>query len=390
MASKSKMEVITSITDSAALQEITTRKVLLAGESVFVSLNPTVPPGFVQQQARDAVSGLFAQFSKNVPKVFVAVDERLVDLSKLRFALAFDGYLSWGLRERRKGSTILFGGGESETGVNVEIMVFADNRLIELHEKSLPESSSTYFRDAVQAMIAELRMAFPTARFVQAAPLADWGMEGVEYIDDKPLRSLSYRPLTRTVTNRATYVIPAALAALGLLAYSAAVMTGWNTYSTAVADYELAVADPAIKSKGGMDTDFLSIMNNRRMYMEQPRRQTALADKSSSIVRGIAAVPNVRIVELKLPAPNLNPQAQVGITISPDADKARNQITSDRSPDVWISIAVPKSGEPAIVQAKTVMIQVANSTGMSLRLAHQGWRDDQARRIFNIEGFIHD
>lgn len=362
----------------------------MAGDPVFVSLDATVPAGFVQQSARDAASGLFSQFSKDAPRVFVAVDERLLDLPNQRFALAFDGYLAWGLREHRKGLTILFGGGESENSVNVEIMVFGDNRLVELREKSLPHKGSTYFRDAYQAMIAELRIDFPSARFVQAAPLTNWEAEGIEYIDDKPLRRLSYRPLVRTVSRRSAYAVPAAFVALGLLTYPAAVMIGWNDYSTAVADYELAIADPAIKSKGGMDTDYLTTMNARRMFMEQPRRQIALADKSSSIVRGIAAVPNLRIIEMKLPAPSINPQAQIGVTVNPDVEKMRKSITHDRSPDVWVSIAVPKSGEEAIIQAKAVMNQIANNTGMSWRLVHQGWRDDQTRRILNIEGFVHD
>ena len=386
----SKLNVLSSIVDTESLRNIVTRKVLLAGEPVFASLNSTVPSGFVQQQPRDAAAGFFAQFSKTSPQVFVAVDARLIDLPKLRFALAFDGYLAWGLRQRRKGPTILFGGGESENAVNVEIMVFADGRLIELREKSLPAVSSSYFRDALQAMIAELKLAFPTAQFVQADPLTDWKIDCVEYIDDKPLRNLSFRPLTTTLARRSVYVVPTAIAVLGLVAYPTAVMSGWASYSSAVTDYELAIADPAIKSKGGMDTDFLNTMNARRMFMEQPRRQTALAEKAASIVSGIAAIPNVRIIEMKLPAPGISQQAQIGITISPDAEKLRNQITQDRPPDVWMSIAVPRSGEPAIIQAKAVMIQIANNTGMSLRLAHQGWRNDQTRRLYTVEGFVHD
>lgn len=382
---------MSSISDPTALNAITARKVLLAGYPVFISLNPTVPPpGFVLLPPRDAAAGLFTQLSKDAPKVLVAVDERLLDIPKLRFALAFDGYLAWGLRERRRYPTILFGGGETDTAVIVEIMIFADNRLIELHEKSLPHIGSSSFRDALQGVIAELRIDFPTGRFVQAAPLTDWGVDGVEYIGEMPLRKLSYRPLSRTLTRRPAYVVPAALAAVGAMIYPAVVVSSWNDYSNAVAAYDHAIADPAIKSKGGINTDFLTTMNARRMYMDQPRRQTALADKASNIVRGIAAVQNVRVVEIKMPAPSINPQSQIGITVNPDAAKMRNQITQDRSPDVWLSIAVPKSGEASIIQAKGVMTQIANSTGMSLRLAHQGWRDDQTRRFFNIEGFIHE
>lgn len=386
----SKFPVLCSVGDPSSMASIAGRKVILAGEPVFAALSTSEPPLFVAQQPRDAAAGLLAQFRKNSPKVFVAVDERLLALTRMRFALAFDGYLAWGLRERSKAPVVLFGGGESESSVNLEILVFAENRLIELREKSLPGTGSTYFRNVVQGMLEELRMNFPTARFVQAAPLADWALEGVEYIGEKPLRGLSFRPLTRMRSRHSNFVVPAALTMLGLLAYPGAAVTGWNAYSSAVADYERAIADPAIKAKGGMDTDFLATMNARRIYMEQPRRQTALANKASSIVRSIASVPGVRIVEMKLPAPGISVQNQIGITVNPDAEKARNKITADRPPDVWVSIAVPRSGEAAIVQAKVVLTVIANTTGMSLRLAHAGWRDEQSRRIFNIEGFVHD
>lgn len=386
----SRSRVLSTVDDLATL---TTHKLMLAGNPVFISLNPIVPPGFIQLQSRDAAGGLLAQFSKNTPKVLVYVDERLIDLPRMRFTFAIDGYLAWGLRERRKVPTILFGGGETDTNTNVDIMVFAENRLIELHEKSLPRIRSINFRDALKTMIAELKITYPTARFVQAAPLTNWEIDEVEYIDDKPLRSLSYRQLTRKFTHRSTYVVPVVLATISFVIYPMSVMMGWNSYSNTVADYEHEIADPAIKSKGGMDTELLNVMNARRMFMEQPRRQTALADKSFSIIQGIATIPNVRVVEIKLPAPNSNPQPRTGISVNPDAEinHHQSQVALNRDADVWLSIAVPKSkNEAAIVQAQAVMIQIANSTGMTLELAHQGWREDPNHRIFNMEGYIHD
>jgi hypothetical protein len=41
-------------------------------------------------------------------------------------------------------------------------------------------------------------------------------------------------------------------------------------------------------------------------------------------------------------------------------------------------------------QAQSVMAQIAAHTGMSLRLTHQGWREDKETRTFRIEGFFHD
>jgi len=373
-----------------AVGSLSARKILLIGETVFASLQPSVPDGFVQQAPRDAASGLTTYFGKTAPKVYVSVAARLLDLQKTRFALAIDGYITWGLRKYRKGTAVLFGGAQTTGSTAVNILVFSNGQIIDLDEKVLPEPSSGYFRDALMTMIADVRLRFPTARLVQAAPLDDWQIEGVEYIGDEPIRRLSYRPLVRNYSQRPSLVLPGAIAAIGIVIYVGAVSVGWNQYSRAIARYEAELTDPAIQKHGGVDSGFLDIMNARRIYMEQPRRQTELANKVASIVRGIGAVPDVQVLEMKMPAPSIVPQQQVGITVNPEQAKQKQQITPDRAPDVWFSIAVPKAPDAAINQARSIMILIANHTGMSLRLDHHGWRDDQNRRIFNIEGFIHD
>ena len=381
---------VLAATDSASLRAVTARKILLAGEAVFASLQPAVPDGFTQQTPRDAVAGIFAQFAKSAPKVFVSVDDRVFDVPKVRFALAIEGYLAWGLRECKRGTTVLFGGAETAQSTSVTIIVFSDSRVVELDEKVLPETSASYFRDALTSMIAELRMKYPTARMVQADPLESWDIPEVAHVGDAPLRGLSYRPLRKNHRRRMAYAVPATIVGLGALFYIGALTTGWNRYQQATDDYELAIADPEIRARGGIDTNFLDVMTARRVYMEQPRRQAVLADKTEFVARGIGGVPNVQILEMRLPAPSITLQQQPGITVSPEQAKQRNIITPERSPDVWLAISVPKTNDAALNQAQQVMTMIANNTGMSLRLAHQGWRDDKNRRVFNIEGFIHD
>lgn len=384
-----KMQVITSM-ENVDVQEIQAKKILLSGEAMFASFSANIPQGFAAQAPREATAGIFTQFSKDAPKIHVAVDEKIFDIRKIRVAFAIDGYLNWGLRQRSKVPIILFGGGELESSVNVEIMVFHKNRLIELREKSLPPIGAMYFSDALSAMLAELRVAYPTARLVQSAPLSDWSVKEVEYIGDKAIQGLTYRPLNRTTNERSSYAIPFAIAALAMSIYPALAMNGWSAYNAAIEAYDTAIADPAIKSKEGMDTDFLTMMNSRRIYMEQPRRQTILVEKSESIVSGIAAIADMKIVEIKIPAPGVKSQEQIGLTADPDQEKKRAVINKERPADIWISLSAPKSGEVAMTQAKEIMTEITKNTGLSLRLTHQGWREDGKRRVFNIEGFIHD
>ncbi len=371
------------------IREITSRKLLIGGQAVFASMQPTTPPqGFVQQAPREAAGGLLSGFKKNMPKVYVYVDPKLFELPKARYALTLDAYLGWGVRHR-KGVTVLIGGLETDDETSVEVLVFDSGGLIDLADRNLPERSSTKFRSAADALIDDYRARFPSARFVQAAPLSDWELVGVDYIGEKPLRRVSYRPLVKTISAKTGYVIPVAIALVGVAFYGGALSKGWGRYTRAVAEYEQAAADPAIQKQGGIDVGYLDVMQQRRFFMDEPRRQEILSQKTESFVRGIGAVQDVKIIELKLPAPSINPQSQIGVTISPENAQAKNKLNGDRAPDVWMTISVPRSDAPAIDQAKQVMTTIANSTGMSLRLAHQGWKDDQSRRIYTIEGFIH-
>jgi len=384
-----KPQVLANISDET-LRALSSKKVLLAGETVAASLDPWVPEGFVQQAPREAVAGILAQFEKNAPKVHLSVDGRLFDVTRIRFAIALEGYIAWGLKERRKGATILFGGAGTAHTTNVSILVFTNGRVTEIDEKVLPEASSTYFRDVMSPMVQELAIKYPAARMVQAAPLENWNIPGVEYVGDEALKGLSYRPLVRVFNRRAAYVVPGGVAAIGVLFYLAVTTVAWNNYSREVDEYDATMADPTITTQGGIDTHFLDAMTARRQYMDQPRRQSALAEKAAGIVRGVGALPDVQILELKLPAPSVNPSSQIGITVNPEQRPQTQQITADRTPDVWISVALPKTADPAINQAKAAMTVMANNTGMSLRLAHSGWREDKGRRIFDVEGFIHE
>lgn len=385
------------IITSAQIDQPSTRKVrrvLLAGEVVFASLQGSAPPqGFVPQTPRDALAGLAVHFMKNAPKVHVSIDKRLCKTPGLRCALALDGYLAWGLGERRKGMLVLLGGAQGEHSTHVCILAFSGGKVVDLDEKVLPESTATYFRDALVSMVGELRLKYPTAHFVQAAPLPDWSLEDVEYVGERPLRGLSFRSISLRGRSRhaAPALIYASIGVIGVSFYAAAITTGWNRYDSAVTGYGKAVSDPAIEGRGGIDTEFLSVAGARRLYMTSPRRQADLVEKAEAVVRGIGSVPGVLILEMKLQGQAIRtPQAAIAGAVdpSPKLEERRGSLNSERVADVDISLSVPLSPEPAMDQARTVMAQIASHTGMSLRLTHQGWHEEKGTRVFHIEGFF--
>src|SRR5690606_743076 len=136
--------------DDQDLNEITARKILLAGETVFLALDDKtlIPSGFVEQAPREGAEYLRALFRKSTPTVHVAVDERLFSVSKSRVALAIDGYLNWGLSLKGQTTTVLIGGCSTRHGTSVEIVVFYAGLVQEIGEKNLPAPDDPIFTDA--------------------------------------------------------------------------------------------------------------------------------------------------------------------------------------------------------------------------------------------------
>lgn len=387
------MAMINAIANLADLDGDLSGKLIVGGAVVFATTQATqVPPkGFVAQRPREAASGFFGGFKKNSPKVYVYVDPKLFNPGKKRFAFLIDAYLSWGLSQRkRKGVVVIFGGIEREVGeFHIDVLVFDAGRLVDLYDKEIPERGSIAFNAAVESVIGDVRSKYSTATIVQAGPMGSFNLPGVEYIGAKPLKSVSYRPISKGMRAYGDFLIPALIGIGGLLCYICAIGIGWDKFSGAQARYDLIAADSAFKSQGGVDTSYINVMTQRRFFMDAPRRQDLLPNAALNIVRGIGAVPMVQIIEMKLPAPSVNPQTQYGFAVVPAGKTNNDLITAQREPDASLMISVPRTAASAMDQAREVMTIIANETGMSLRLANNGWKDDGKRRTYTIEGFIH-
>ena len=189
------------------------------------------------------------------------------------------------------------------------------------------------------------------------------------------------------------FVIPAALAVIGIAYNFGAIGMAWTDWGSAQGNFNEAVNDPALRETGGIDSAYIDVMNQRRIFMETPRKQDVLPDKVLQIVRGIGVLPGVQIIELRLPAPSVTVQIPGQSTAAPiiNAESGKNHdlITADRGADAQIRISMPKSAASAIDQAREVLSQLAGGTGMSLRLTQDGVAEDKDRRVFTIEGFIH-
>lgn len=372
------------------------KKILVAGDAVFTTtdVGQEISDFYAEQIKRQGTSllGYLQGLGARGLNLRVSVARSVIEeLPKARVGFAIDGYLRWGLMRTQR--TVLLGGASNSEHTVMDVLVFEKGRLIEKDGRMLPTPDSLSFADAVQSVVKELREKYAGARMFQAAPLPDFNLADVTYLGKAPLSKVSYRPLhaSSEATFTQSWSTPAAIFMAGGLAYGALIGMGWVKYSQAKDEFQTAIDHPAIREAGGVDQGYLSIMQQRRLFMEEPRRQLLLSDKAGEIVRGVAHVDGIRVVEMQMPAPTVGPaSASSQVLVQTDAATGKG-FSGDRRPDVSMTISVPAAKGPALEQARDVMMTIARETGMDLRLAQQGgWREDAAhdRRIFVIEGLL--
>lgn len=369
------------------------RRLLLSGQSVFATLqDKDVPPtGFKHYVDRRVEPGLVQALQGRGAVVRVYVHEAAMRMPKVRFGLVLDGYLAWGFSKAKSGMTVLFGGCETASAVIVQTLVFSAGKLIAIDEHMLPSLGDGLFKSHLGIMLEKCRVAYPSARFVQAAPLSDWEEQGIEYVGQAALRRIGYNKITEKKASSQSNALPIAVTLLAGVGAIGVAYAGWAKYNTAAANYAIAIDDPLIRQHGGVDTTGLDRSNARRAYMELPRRQHALVAVATQVAKGVASIPATKIVDLTVPAPATNQgAAAVGFEAGPAADEARKVLSPDRAPDFRATISAPKAGNmTGLGQGQDLLEQLSKQTGMSLRLAHQGLREEANKRLYTIEGFVH-
>lgn len=384
---KSRADFVT-VASTADLLDLQAKRVLVGGALLATSTQSDAPPkGFTSLAPRDGSTLRNQLMKKGRSRLFLALHPMLQDLGRQRFAFLPDAYLAWGLRQK-KGFYALIGGIEkAEDYFQVDVMVFNDGILLDLFDMTVPGRDDFRFAAAAQVVLETIRGRYASAQIALAAPLSDWNMPTVVYEGASPLKRLSFKPLERSGTSRRDFVLPGAIALTALCFYGGAIVSGWNRYSSEVKNYDQIAGAAELKSLGGIDADYIAVMTQRRLFMEAPRRQDLMPARMLEIVKGIGIVPGVQIHEMRLPAPSIGVAAAPGILVVPEGAK-EDDATSERQPDALLRLSVPKTAAPALEQARELMVMLRGSTGMTLRLIHRGWQDDNARRTFTIEGFL--
>lgn len=389
----------------SALDGVTHRKVLVCGDCIMATLDSSAlaaavdPQGqvgrMIPQAPRVTAPALKGMFGARGKPLLFAVDHRLFDRQRTRFAFAIDGYVSWGLRHGR-GTTVLLGGAQDGGNTYLDVLVFQDNVLVEVQSNELPSHLDARFSAFLATLLDSLTERYAQPRIVAASPLPDWGHPGVEYLGLAPLRGLRFAPLSVKVSSVAGAKSAAIVASVGVAVYAGFLGVGWNMYTGAVKSYEMEAADPQLQESGGISNSALEEMQQQRLFMEAARPQELLTQRSRRIVSAVASVPGVKINSLTFHAgASGNEPGQFGapagpVSEAPASSDAGAAGDAASSPDVSMVIVVPSTGAYALDQAKAVMQQVGSASGMALRLAPGGASEDDAAgtRTFTIQGMI--
>lgn len=346
---------------------------LISGNLLFVSLSAkaTAPEGYIAQQPRETANLYRTIFSRNNQQLHVYFHPDLLNYPKHKFALCLDSYLQWGWKQT--GITVVIGGIESEfDDFHVDILVFSSGRLIEVYDRELPGTGNRRFASDAQSVVAEVIQKHPSASVYVAAPLSKWDVEETQFLTKSEFAKLRFKTLSVKENTVADFIIPILISTLSVAAFVSVIGMDWMKYKESKEQFQKAAADPVIVKQGGVDTYYINVMSQRRMFMDSPRQQVLLSSNARTIINAVSSVPNVRIIELKLPAP-LDSGA----------------ITTDRPKDVWISLSVPKSTGSGLSQLEELSTSLTSFNGIDIGSTHQKWQEDQQNRIYSLEGYIH-
>lgn len=364
----------------AGLAAVQRGRVLVGGKLVYASFNSSQnsiesAPAlneYLPQPSREVFSGWYSRISRSNPRVRVHVHRLAVSNPKLRVGFLLDGYMAWG-RKMAKGKVALLGGVELPDEFQIDVLTFEDGKLLSISDQTLPAKSAFAFNGHLQSLIAAINNAHDDIKIVMAAPLDDLNIPGVTYIGDRPCSYIRFSPLRTVDDRRHLFVAPAAICLAAVSAYSGLLAFDVAKFRAEGAQHDLAVKAPEIVQRNGkMDAGAVSVMTQRRQFMETQRPQADYARTMARVVRGLKPLKDATVEELIVPAP------------MKDGDKE-----SAGHADVRLIVSMPAVGDSVFDQAVGVVDMLTQSTRMGWRLVPQGAKEDGKRRSFTLEGVSH-
>lgn len=272
------------------------KRAIVAGYNVFATLKNTVPNGYTLQKSINSEPFFKMILNKQHVPVKLYISDQAI-INKGKYAFLIESYIKWGLK--RKENLILFGGIETENETIVHILIFKNQQLISLEERTLPLKNVTYYKDAMSSLISEYNQEYPIFEHKCIYPL-NIEYENIQYVDENDLKPfIKYRSFKKAHKERFSekhlYI------SMGILAsvlYTGNLIYWNNAFNKEKNKYILDIKqDKDIIKVGGIDNMAISILNARKEMFTQ-QRITPITDTAIGIAQSIKELSDINpIVE---------------------------------------------------------------------------------------------
>jgi hypothetical protein len=251
------------------------------------------------------------------------------------------------------------------------------------------------FQELLGEAISSVYNEYKDAELVSAWPLDIVLPRAVKALTaDELLTKVSPRVIGKQSIDHAksfavTYGVPAVAVAVSVIYLASATLIGISSFTSAKNDFESVMqTDEVISKIGGIDVDYLKILNARKQYLEKNESKQLIADDLVKVISAVGTLPevvvkHVKVVEKKGAAARVEPTA----VLSP---VQMNQVAIKPTMRIDILLEVPKDDTLTTVsQGDKIINMLAQASGAKFYIAFGGYSDsDTGSRSFAINGEI--
>jgi hypothetical protein len=274
-------------------------------------------------------------------------------LKRHRFCFAIDQYLRYGKTIKEGFRLVTGSSGNNET--IIQIFTFERGNLTGIEEKVLPEARHPRFgADYIELLNTLLRTGI---QITIADPLPNPESSQFSYVGNDIYRKPTLFPITDEKSKPSfltVHGIAFSLIAAAFILYVGATVLPYNKYKFASNEFQV-VAASIPKSDLAFGSDQLKTMEQRRFFLTEARPQ----QKTVRLLSEISYALSNESVIIK------------NIGLFPSKIKADD-------PDIAITIQTKRiQNESVLEQAKPLIDHLSARLGVTLRLAHNGYREQK-------------
>ncbi|WP_207002640.1 hypothetical protein [Trinickia mobilis] len=331
---------------------------VLTGELVFASLGKDRPDGAYTAQPSRVLTPWWNIRSPRHLHVWVHSDLPAAGTTH-RFAFALDSILRYG--RQQKGRCIIFNGFHTAERTYLNFYKFKDGELVETGERLILAKQQRYETE-VRMLLDSLNNQSDT-RFIWTAPLLPITYPGLVSVGEAIFARRRVHQLTTGLGRTRDFksLLPVLACALALAAYGAAMVSQLAAFSHAQAGYR------HLTSIGPANAESLDVLKARETWLTAPNPMLHNAQTVEPLLAAISVHDAWRVKALT-----------VNAVPKDSASAAQTTQQGQAAPDLEVVIRVPRTdGVAPLDQAHPILAQLADATGLNLRLAAGGWQEQQ-------------